>query len=60
MAMGGVATNGMSSDQSQFQAPPPAGAIDDQQFMSNLSPYFSTQDTTPKMAKGGLMAKKKM
>lgn len=60
MAMGGVATNDMSTDQSQFQAPAPAGTINDQQFMSSLAPYFSTQDTTPKMAKGGLMAKKKM
>lgn len=55
MAMGGMAT-----DQAQFQAPPPAGAMDNQQLMSNLAPYFSTPDTAPKMAKGGLMAKKKV
>ena len=60
MAMGGVATNDMSTDQSQFQAPPPAGAMDSQQLMSNLAPYFSAPDTAPKMAKGGLMAKKKV
>jgi hypothetical protein len=55
MAMGGMAT-----DQTQFQAPPPAGTMNDQQFMPNLSPYVSASDTAPKMAKGGLMAKKKM
>jgi hypothetical protein len=60
MAMGGVATDYSKEDQAQFQAPAPAGAMDDQQFMSSLAPYFSTPDTTPKMAKGGLMAKKKM
>jgi hypothetical protein len=60
MAMGGVATNDMPQQQVSLQAPAPAGTINDQQFMSNLSPYFSTPDTAPKMAKGGLMAKKKM
>ena len=54
MAMGGMAT-----DQTQFQAPPPAGTMNDQQFMNNLAPYF-TPTKEPAMAKGGLMAKKKM
>jgi len=54
MAMGGMAT-----DQTQFQAPPPAGTMNDQQFMSNIAPYF-TPTKEPAMAKGGLMAKKKM
>lgn len=55
MAMGGMAT-----DQTQLQAPSPAGAMDNQQLMSSLAPYFSSSYTTPKMVKGGLMAKKKM
>ena len=54
MAMGGMAT-----DQTQFQAPLPAGTMNDQQFMSNIAPYF-TPTKEPAMAKGGLMAKKKM
>lgn len=59
MAMGGVATNDMPQQQVSLQAPPPAGTMNDQQFMKNLSPYF-TPTTEPAMAKGGLMAKKKM
>jgi hypothetical protein len=59
MAMGGMATEYSKEDQSQFQAPAPAGAMDDQQFMSNIAPYF-TPTQEPAMAKGGLMAKKKM
>jgi len=59
MAMGGMATNYAQEDQSQFQAPAPAGTMNDQQFMSNLAPYF-TPTKEPAMAKGGLMAKKKM
>ena len=60
MAMGGIATNDTPVEQAPMQAPPPAGTINDQQFMNSLAPYFSSPDTTPKMAKGGLMAKKKM
>ena len=59
MAMGGVATNDVPQPQVPLQAPPPAGAIDDPQFMyNNLAPY-STPIEEPVMAKGGLMAKKK-
>lgn len=60
MAMGGTVANGTPVEQVPMQAPLPAGAMDDQQFMKNLFPYFSSPDTAPKVAKGGLMAKKKM
>jgi len=53
MAMGGMAT-----DQTQFQAPSPAGAMYDEQSMSDPS-YSTPPNIAPKMAKGGLMAKKK-
>jgi len=59
MAMGGMATEYSKEDQSQFQAPPPVGSMNDQQLMNNLAPYF-TPTKEPAMAKGGLMAKKKM
>jgi hypothetical protein len=59
MAMGGMATEYSKEDQSQFQASPPAGSMNDQQLMNNLAPYF-TPTKEPAMAKGGLMAKKKM
>jgi hypothetical protein len=60
MALGGVAT-----DQEQFQAPPPAGSITNQQVMNNIAPYIVAEQTAATQppeqnAKTGLMAKKKV
>lgn len=60
-----MALGGMATDQTQFQAPPPAGAITDQQMMNNIAPYIVAEQTAATQppeqgAKTGLMAKKKV
>jgi hypothetical protein len=60
-----MALGGMATDQTQFQAPPPAGSITDQQVMNNIAPYIVAEQTAATQppeqgAKTGLMAKKKV
>lgn len=60
-----MALGGMATDQTQFQAPPPAGAITDQQMMNNIAPYIVAEQTAAteqptQGTKTGLMAKKKV
>jgi hypothetical protein len=54
-----MALGGMATDQSQFQAPPPAGTVSDQQMLNNLAPYFTSEQAPMEQPKTGLMAKKK-
>lgn len=60
-----MALGGMATDQTQFQAPPPAGSMSDQDLLNTLSPYFATEqapmeETPMQPPKTGLMAKKKV
>jgi len=54
-----MALGGMATDQTQFQPPPPAGAVSDQQMLNNLAPYFTSEQAPMEQPKTGLMAKKK-
>jgi len=54
-----MALGGMATDHTQFQAPPPAGAMNDQELLNNLAPYFATEQAPMEQPKTGLMAKKK-
>lgn len=62
-----MALGGMATDQTQFQAPPPAGAMSDQQVLDTVAPYLAAaqtpmgeDQTAMQRPKAGLMTKKKV
>ena len=62
-----MALGGMATDQTQFQAPPPAGAVNDQQVLDTVAPYLALSQPPAEEApvpmqkpKAGLMTKKKV